>query len=390
MRHHHSIHKPSMLYTIGVVGFFTALHASLPNYFNSGFLSTFVSEKTISLIYLLISLVTIIFLLSINTILRRIGNLRTSIVLILLQIGIFYGIITSENPSTIIILFILGMSVISLISLTIDIFLQKSTDIGHTGSIRGFYMTAVNMAWIFGPLLGGMLINGENYKGVYIGGFAILFPLLYLIHKNYGNFKDSHYVRLSTRETFIRILKSRDISKIFIINIILQTFYAWMTVYTPLYLHNHIGFNWAEISLIFTIMLIPFVLVEIPLGKIADKRLGEKEIMAIGFVIMGLATVCLILFPFKNLIIWALMLFITRLGAAAAEIMIETYFFKKIDGKDPEMLSMFRITRPLSFFTAPVLTTIGLVYVSEPYLFVLLGATCLLTVIPILRIRDTL
>lgn len=389
MRHSSSIRKPSMLYAIGIVGFFSALHMSLPNYFNSSYLATFTDEKTISLIYLLISVVTIFGLLLINTVLRKFGNLRTSILLILAQIAVFYGLIVSDTPRTTIILFILGMSIISIISLTIDIFLQKTTDIGHTGAIRGFYMTAVNTAWILGPLIGGSLIVENNYKGVYVGAFALLFPLLYLVHKNYHTFKDSHYIKLSARETFVRVLKNRDISKIFIINIILQTFYAWMTVYTPLYLHNTLGFDWSEISVMFTIMLVPFVIIEIPLGKLADKKFGEKEILALGFIIMSLSTMALTFFPVKNFLVWAILLFMTRIGAAAAEIMIETYFFKKVDGKDPEMLSMFRITRPSSFFIAPIITTIGLVYVSESYLFMILGIICLTMLYPILRLRDT-
>ena len=250
-------------------------------------------------------------------------------------------------------------------------------------------MTATNSAWILGPLLGGMLIDGSNYKGIYIAGFALLFPLLYLVQRNFNSFKDSHYVQVSARQTISRVLKDRDISRIFIINIILQTFYAWMVVYTPMYLHDVIKFDWSEISVIFTIMLIPFVLVELPLGKLADKKWGEKEILAIGFTIMGISTGALIFFDFKSLIVWAIMLFITRIGAATAEIMIETYFFKKIDGRDPEILSIFRITRPFSYFIAPVITTIGLAYTDQSNLFIILGTICLLTLYPILTLKDT-
>ena len=229
----------------------------------------------------------------------------------------------------------------------------------------------------------------QIYRGVYIAGFVLLFPLLYLVYKNFSTFKDSHYVHISGYQTIIRILKNKDISKIFLINTTLQTFYAWMTVYVPIYLYNVIHFDWSEISVIFTIMLIPFVLVDIPLGKLADKKWGEKEIMAIGFIILGISTCALTLFEVNSLIIWAAMLFLTRIGAATAEIMIETYFFKKVDGKDPEILSMFRITRPLSYFTAPVIVTIGLVYATDQYLFLIFGIICLLTLYPILTIKDT-
>lgn len=389
MKHHSSIKKASALYGISIIAFFSALHVSIPNYFNSSFLGTFADERTISLIYLIASMVTIVGFLSMQGILHRFGNYRTSIALILIQILIFYGLITYTSPSVLVLLFILGMSVISLIGFTIDIFLQKSTDIGHTGTIRGLYMTAINMAWILGPLIGGLFIIGNSYKGIYIAGFALLFPLLYLVYRNFNTFKDSHYVQISARQTLVRILKDKDISRIFGINIVLQTFYAWMTVYTPIYLHNTLGFDWSEISIILTIMLIPFILVQLPLGKLADKKWGEKEMLAIGFVIMGISTGALVFFGFKSLIAWALMLFITRIGAATAEVMIETYFFKKVDGKDPEVLSMFRITRPLAYFIAPLITTIGLVYTSEPYLFVILGIICLLTLYPILTMRDT-
>ena len=255
MRHHPYIRKTTALYTIGVVGFFSALHASLPTYFNSSFLGSFTDERTVSLIYLIISLVTIVGFLSMHSILQKLGNLRTSLLLIILQIGIFYGLITATSFSVIAPLFILGMSVVSLIALTIDIFLQRSTDIGHTGSVRGIFMTVINTAWILGPLIGGMLIIENDYKGVYMASFAILFPLLYLVYKNFNNFKDSNYVNFSALQTISRIIKNRDINSIFIVNIVLQTFYAWMTVYTPIYLHNTIGFDWREISIIFTIML---------------------------------------------------------------------------------------------------------------------------------------
>jgi MFS family permease len=162
-----------------------------------------------------------------------------------------------------------------------------------------------------------------------------------------------------------------------------------MTIYTPIYLHNTIGFGWGEISIIFTIMLIPFIIFEFPLGKLADKKWGEKEMLIIGFIIMGISTASLVLFDEKNLIVWAIMLFITRIGASISEIMIETYFFKKVDDKDPEIVSMFRTTRPLSFLIAPIITIVGLSYTTDPYLFTILGAICLLTLYPVFTLKDT-
>ncbi len=389
MKHHSSISRSTALYTIGVVGFFTALHVALPAYFNSSFLEKFTDEKTVSFIYFIVSVVSILGLLSMHDILRKFGNYKTAIGLIVLQIFIFYGIIFSKSFFVIVPLFITALVITNLIGFTIDVFLEKITDIDHTGGIRGKYMTIYNSAWILAPLIGGILILNGNYKGIYIAAFGLLFPLLYLIRKNFRKFEDPKYPKTSIYQTFKAILSNKDISKIFIINITLQVFYAWMIVYSPIYLNKTIGFSWEEIGIILTIMLIPFVLVQSPLGRLADKKYGEKEIMMLGYIIMGLATICLAFITKKDIVIWASLLFLTRIGAATVEVMIETYFFKKVSAENSEILGMFRVTRPLAYFIAPIITVVGLAYTTNANLFIIIGSLCFLTLLPIITLRDT-
>jgi MFS family permease len=389
MRHHFLIKKSSALYTISVLSFFLSLHIALPTYFNSSFLSSLTSESNLSLIYSIQAIITIVGLLLMHNVLRKFGNYKTAMGLIVLQIFIFYGIVNFANPSIVIPLFILALSIVNLIGFTFDIFLEENTDVDHTGSVRGRYMTVTNSAWILGPLLGGMLIAGISYRNIYIAAFALLFPLVYIIHKNFYNFVDPHYPKISLAKTLGDLFRNHDISKLMIINTVLQVFYAWMTIYTPIYLNKVIGFTWGEIGIIFTIMLIPFILIETPLGKLADKKLGEKELMIAGYIIMGVTTILLSFVVEKNIALWAMILFITRIGAAAAEIMIETYFFKKVDRKDSEILGVFRVTRPMAYLIAPLITSVGLLFTSDPYLFAILGGLCLVTLIPIAMIRDT-
>lgn len=389
MKHHSNISRSTALYTISVVSFFLSLHIALPTYFNSSFLTSFTNEENLSLIFIIESLITIIGLLFMHSILRKIGNYKTALSLICIQIVIFYGIINLDSGKYIIPLIILSLSISSLIAFTLDIFLEKNTDLKHTGTIRGHYMTVSNSAWILGPLIGGMLIIGNNYHGVYVAAFGLLFPLFYLIHRNFCNFVDPNYPKISITKAFISLFKNPDLSRLTFINIVLQVFYTWMTIYTPIYLYKFIGFTWSEVSIILTIMLIPFVLIETPLGKLADRKFGEKEIMALGYIIMGISTISLSFINNKNIMLWALVLFMTRIGAAAAESMIETYFFKKVDPEDSEILSLFRITRPLSFFIAPIITMVGLLFVSNTYLFAIIGFICITTIIPISSIKDT-
>lgn len=321
---------------------------------------------------------------------RRFGNYATSMTLVCIQIVIFYGLVTSSSPAVIAGLFILQSAITSLIGLTMDIFLEVYTDGHNVGSVRGFYTTTLNASWLIGPLIGSMLINGsENYRDTYVAALAMLFPLLYLIHKNFPRFKDPNYFHISPLHLIKHISSNRNWSKLFFANIILQSFYAWMIIYSPIYLHKTIGFSWDEIAIIITIMLIPFVVFQYPLGKLADKKYGEKEIMAIGFAIMGVATIVLSLITTKNLALWAFALFMTRVGAASVEIMIETYFFKTVSVRDTAVLGSFRITRPVSNFIAPLITGAGLLVTTHQYLFVIVGMIALAGLIPALTIRDT-
>jgi MFS family permease len=184
--------------------------------------------------------------------------------------------------------------------------------------------------------------------------------------------------------------KNSDYVKLFTANTILQIFYSWMVVYSIVYLNKVIGFDWASIGIILTVMLIPFPIIEWPLGKLADMKYGEKEMMTMSFALLGLSTMALATITSNNLFLWSLALFITRIGAAGAEIMIETYFFKTVKPEDSGLLGFFRITRSLSYFIAPLVTGISLIFSKDQsFIFIILGIICLLAMIPSWTIRDT-
>jgi len=323
-------------------------------------------------------------------IIRRIGNYAASVWFVCIQIALLYGLIAATSPLVLASLFILQTALVPLLGLNLDIFLAANTNGHKVGTIRGLYTSITNSAWLIAPLLGSLLIGAtSNYRNTYVAALAMLFPFLYLIYRNFPRFKDPEYTHPSPVQLIRHISSNKNWMKLFSANIILQTFYAWMVVYSPLYLHNTIGFEWTEIGIILTIMLLPFAVIQYPLGKIADKKYGEKELMAIGFVIMAIATAMIPLISEKSLLLWAGILLLTRIGAATTEIMIEIYFFKTVSNRDSAVLGSFRVTRHLSYFIAPVITGAGLLFTTTPYLFTIVGAVTLLGLYPALTIKDT-
>ena len=382
--------KSHMVYTIAIIGFIYTLHLVIPMYSNSSFLSLFADEQTVGFIYMIGAAVSVLGFLLAPPIIRRLGNYTTTLWLVVIQIILFYGLLASNDPYVIAGIFILQTAIISLIGLSLDIFLEVYTDSSSVGAVRGLYTATLNASWVVAPLIGSMLINGtNNYRNTYVAGLAMLLPLLYLIYRNFPRFKDPNYMHLSPWQLAKHVSSNKNWIKLFFASLILQVFYAWMVVYSPIYLNKVIGFSWESIGIILVVMLIPFPLIQYPLGKMADKKYGEKEIMALGFALMGLSTIALAFITSNSVAVWAAVLFVTRIGAAAAEIMMETYFFKTVSPRDSAALGIFRITRPLSYFFAPLVTLIGLSFTTNQYLFVVIGVISLVALWPALMIKDT-
>ena len=374
-------HKNSAIYAMLLIGFVYTIHDALPVYINSSFLGLFTTTQTIGLIYTVGSLFTILGLLVIGRVIERFGNYRTVCTLIIVQMVLMFGLMTSSWLPIIIICFVLSMGLLALIGINLDIFLQKYSDTNHTGGIRGLYLTAINTAWVLSPLIAGALIFGTQYRLVYVASFVTLFLLLYLIEKNFYHFKDAKYGHFPLEETLRYIFRKKDYRKLFSANIILNVFYSWMVIYSPIYLHETLGFGWDQIGIILTIMLLPFVIFELPVGKLADAGWGEKRIMTGGFILIAISTAALAFITSKSVFVWAIALFITRIGAAIAESMIEIYFFKKAKPEDADVLGMFRITRPISYIIAPAITALGLLVMNDyKYIFIVLGVLVLFAI----------
>ncbi|MFA5000855.1 MAG: MFS transporter [Candidatus Paceibacterota bacterium] len=378
--------KKLRIYTyIGAV--FMALYSSIPAYINSSFLKSFLGEKGIGWLYSATSLITIILMLVAPWLIKRFGNKNVLVgfigLSILSTIPLAYP--TQKVIHSIHSLTAFGIYVILgyLTRYTLDVYLENISDNKGTGFIRGLYMTFYNLAWLISPLLATYLVSQGNYNLVYgVAGLALIpFFLIAVfgLKENRSAKKSDNNVWLEIKYLWAEKTQiARNIRGILLIDFLLNFFYAVTVIYMPIYLHDHIGLSWAQIGLAFTIMLIPFVLFELPLGKIADQWLGEKELLIGGIIIIALSTMATSFLTLPNWILWAIILFLTRTGASTIEIMKETYLFKKIDGIDTGIISLSRINVPFSYLAGSVFATIIFFFLDLRYLFLCLGLVMLL------------
>jgi MFS family permease len=378
------------LNTIFLSNIFISLHYALIIYINSSFLSQFFTQTQVSSLYIIGSIINTYLLLNASKILAKIGIYKFVIYSIGIEILGTIGMFVSISPTLIGIYFLMHLVNISLLLFGMDIFLESFTkDHSKTGSIRATYLTITNTTIMIAPALVALLLVHNMYALVYISSALFLVPLYHYMTR-FRNLTIAPIKHIQAKETLVVFAKDKDLAGVFTTQFLLQLFYAFMVVYTPIYMNKYIGFSLSEIGIIFTIMLIPFIIVELPVGNLEDDKYGEKEFLTIGFIIMGLSTIFISFITAKSFWIWAAILFITRIGASIVEISSDTYFFKKVSSDKTDVISFFRITRPLSFIIAPLLATIMLQFIPFQYMFIIIGSIMIIGTHYSLALRDTL
>ncbi|MEI8339713.1 MAG: MFS transporter, partial [bacterium] len=344
-----------LIYVLNFGILFLSLRLAIPAYTNSSFLTQFAKEKYVGFIYVLVALLTLASFFVLPSLIKKYGNNKVMLSLIAANIISLIGLYFSNDPAVAVMLFVISQTGGVLLSFTLDIALEKVSSDASTGQTRGLFLTTSNIGWLIAPLITMGVLSGNNYRPIYLLAAAILIPMFYLIWTNRKNFG---FVSIPQPDFVLaaqKILKSKSLRNVFAANFLLQLFYTWMTIYSPILLHNYIGFSWNQILTITLIILVPFVLIQYPLGRLADKYWGEKELMVSGFVLMAISTALLSFINAPIFILWAWVLFLTRVGAAVVEVMTEVHFFKQTNEFDTDIISMFRTISPFALIIGPAL-----------------------------------
>jgi predicted MFS family arabinose efflux permease len=170
---------------------------------------------------------------------------------------------------------------------------------------------------------------------------------------------------------------------------LLQFFFTWAVIYFPLYFSTIANLNWDDIGLIIAVGLLAFVIFEYPIGLMADRHWGEKEMMAVGFVILALCSSSFVYLTTATVTTFMIVMFLSRVGASLVEVTTESYFFKQVSSKNSNIISLFRLMRPLGNLLGALGGTLALVFFPLSFIFVLLGLLMVVGIFITLRLTDT-
>jgi MFS family permease len=371
---------------IFIASFFFSIHLALLTYLNATMLGAYANSQMVSVIYTFGSVLSLVLIFLAPTIIKYVGLVHFSTAALVIS-AVLLCTLGMSHSALIIPVFIMYFSLNTLIVYSIDLFVEHYTKKQSTGRIRGLFLTLNNIGWVLSPVLSGYITSLYGQRIPYSIAAIMVLVTLGVIALSQRNFKDTSYTITPLGKTYAYIKTIPSIRRIITVNFILQFFFAWMVLYVPLHLIK-IGFSWSEIGILISIILIPFAILEVPIGKLID-RFEERPFIITGMSIMALSTLIFASIHSAPLIMFIITLFCTRVGASMLEISTDSYFFHRLTDKDTSIISVYRNMVPMAYIIAPMLGAILLLHIQYQTLFFILGGILIMGIFYTFRLYKT-
>ncbi|MCK5416743.1 MFS transporter [Candidatus Parcubacteria bacterium] len=388
LKHHEKLNKKK-IYLINIISFFFGFGLALTSFLYSFYFEEATGDSNVSNFYLATHVIFLIIILNLHKVIKSIGKSMA------LYLFLFFKLLAILLVLFLDISLLGSLSIIAYITfgnlawVNLNIILESYSTDKMSGRIRGIFMTIVNTGFIFGPFLSMQLLGKYDFKGVFIVVLVIDALILLLSIFSFNNLKHTYKESFTVGNLIKKAKKRKNVMRIYYISYVLQFFYATMIMYMPLHLRS-IGFEFSEIGIIFTVMLLPFVIFQYPVGILADKKMGEKELIIFALMVMALSTLSIFYIESTSIFVWAVILFATRIGASFIEILRDSYFFKRIDGNDVELIDFFKTAKPTAYITFSLISGVLLSFLEINTMFLLLTIVIISGLYPAFKLKDNL
>lgn len=360
---------------ISVGNFFFSLFSTVTLYILLPYLSSFMPAAYTGLVIAGGALVACILFPFLPRFVSRYGAQQLALVFALLEMLALVALAATPGAFAGAFFVAVTMALQPFLAYELDLLLEATVaEEGVTGRVRSIFLTAWNAAALAAPLLiGALLADSDAYGRVFLAGAGALVPFVVLFAaRRLPRVETPQLSRMG--DTLRCILKDRDLAAVTFGHLLLYLFFVWAPLYVPAYLHIELGILWSDIGWMFFIMLLPYVLLQYPSGVLADRYIGDKEMLFAGFVLAGVSLAAIGLFSAATplaLIVGTLV--VSRVGAALIESMTEAHFFRRVSEKDINSISIFRGIWPLANLIAPVAGSVILIFGSYQALFAITG-----------------
>lgn len=295
----------------------------------------------------------------------RVGKATVLFTLVLLQIILLSMLVYFEGTAFTAILIVGHFALLPFLVILLDMFLEAHSKDENAGRARGLFIFFANVGFFLGPIVGGFLVDRYGFSSIFFVAtlcYVIIFLLALSKYLSEGNSEIRQEVSLMAWTW--KVWKDENIRRMYIVSLLLEGFYTVSFITFPILLLNA-GLTLSQAGIIFTVMLLPFLFVAYPAGHLADTRWGEKEILVVAMVLLGVILLVISRISVGGMWLWMGIFLGTRIGTALAETMRDTYFYRRVGKDDVALISFFRMARSLG----------TLFFAGLTFLFLFFGGT---------------
>lgn len=387
----HPLLRDKLLIVTYLMTFLYALHYAIPVYATSSYLHMYFSSSIVSATYVIGSILALFASISIAKSMKRFHTYRFTLGVAFLEMIVvaLFGI--TENHYLLPVFFICHFVLQTLLYITLNVFIESFSAHAKIGSIRGLFLAILNMGILISPLIGGLILTYYSFTVLYVVAALILVPYLFLVQKYLSHVTEPAYHTVNLIDALRQGIRNKNLRAALVAELVVQSFYAVMIIYSPLYLAT-LGIPLTTyLTIILPIALLPLVVLPYELGLLADRKFGEKEMLIIGLLILVVTTFICVIISTPEVRVWAFVLLLSRIGASFVETMAFSYYFKKIGPEDPSLTALFINMHAVATITVG---TVGIIVapflVMRPQLmFIILGCAILWSISYVLPMRDT-
>lgn len=246
-----------------------------------------------------------------------------------------------------------------------DLLVNEETPDGETGRTRGRYMAFQSLVWVIAPLVAGYIIDNLGGRMTLYSIALVLLGLLVALISTMKKVPNFTLPKKAPRPTSYD--HHKRVSS-FTNTLLLNCFYALMIIGMPVYLTNVAGWSWSQIGLTFTLMLLMFPLIQLPMGKYLDTHKREfRAISASSLLLIALSSIGILVAAPVSYLLTTILFITSRIGAATLEVASDTLFFDTVSEKHKGLVAWYRALVPISYTIVPLMSLLVSGYILKIY-----------------------
>ncbi|MHC1610983.1 MAG: MFS transporter [Candidatus Methanospirareceae archaeon] len=291
------------------------------------YLELFLEEaELVGLLAALSSLAGMIFSLPAGVLSDKLGRKRLLIASFILLSAVLFVFSLNTSLYALIVLQIAFGVAMAPAWVVSEAFIKDISPSSRRCEYRSVFGTFANAGLFIGPVIGGFIAYRFAIRPLYVFSALLILASLILVLKLTDNTHNSTRERKNNgigKDDLLGVLKEfreqRELKVLALCTVSLFFWYSARWVFGPLFLH-HLGYTPFIIGLWIGVSAAPFMILQIPLGKLGDK-LGKARLICLGFAI---STIFIIPLGFlQSLPSLLVTIFIISLGTTLVEPLIE-------------------------------------------------------------------